>query len=57
MQSWIAIPNKTLVYNEFFNLIYLDLEVRFFFIIINMGVRVSLSAPQLIPRALKLTTM
>jgi len=57
MHSWIAIPNKTLVYNEFFNLIYLDLEVRFFFIIINMGVRVSLSAPQLIPRALKLTTM
>ena len=56
MHGWIAVPNKTLVYNEFSNLIYLDLEVQFFFFI-NVDVRVSLSAPQLIPRALKLTTM
>jgi len=32
-------------------------QVLFFFIIINIGIRVNLHAPRLIPRALKLMIM
>jgi hypothetical protein len=47
-------------YNQTFFLVYscyIYPCIIFFFIFINVGVRVSLRAPRLISRALKLTTM